>query len=201
MSFSVFHTVGGNTPWRHGWFTFTPESQNLTQCLAHGKQLSICSVNEWMNNSTLRLVLFHRNCWLGHSLLQSSVHSRGGIQGWEKGSPHQTNLGYGFSHDVSRYTQHPSWGGILSVARRAEILEVAGPSRSFPAAEPTGAMAPGPMPSWLSHQIWKEVEIGPGLPSLKTSRRAPRPNRIKEGPNAWGPRYPSLHFSSQLLEE
>jgi len=102
----------------------------------------------------------------------------------EKGSPHQTNLGYGFSHDVSRYTQHPSWGGILSVARRAEILEVAGPSRSFLAAEPAGAMAPGPMSSWLSHQIWKEAEIGPGLPSLKTSRRAPRPNRIKEGPNA-----------------
>ena len=167
---------------------FTFESQNLTQCLAHGKQLSICSANEWMNNSALRLVLFHRNCWLGYSLLQSSVHSRGGIQGWAKGSPHQTNLGYGFSHDVSRYTQCPSWGGILSVARRAEILEVAGPSRRFPAAEPVGAMAPGPMSSWLSHQIWKEAEIGPGLPSLKTSRRAPRPNRIKEGPNAWGSR-------------
>lgn len=83
MSFSVFHTVGVNTPWRHGRHHVHPwisESNTI-------KYLFSEWMNEWMNNSTLRLVLFHRNCWLGHSLLQSSVHSRGGIQGWKKAAP------------------------------------------------------------------------------------------------------------------
>lgn len=97
--------------------------------------------------------------------------------------------------------------GMHSLAgeKNAETLEVAGLSRSFPAANTEGTMAPGPTSSWRSQHICEEGEAGPGVPSQATLwREGERPDLTEwthKGQNIWGLRGPSLHLSSQYLEE
>lgn len=49
--------------------------------------------------------------------------------------------------------------------RNAEMAEMAGLDRSFPAARTEGTVAPGAMSSQPLHHICEETKIGPGLPS------------------------------------
>lgn len=57
-----------------------------------------------------------------------------------------------------------SGAGFPCLGRNVKMLEAAGLSRSFPAANTEGATAPGPTSSWPWHHICEEAETHPGCP-------------------------------------